>query len=151
MQDGFTGEWKAFDGLTVRELYDVCVLRVAVFIVEQACPYAEIDGKDPMALHFLLRDEEGRLAAYQRLFAPEGEGPARLGRIVVSPDFRGRRLGDRLIREGIARTAALYPGAALFLSAQAHLERFYAGHGFLPVSGIYEEDGIRHIDMRRQP
>ncbi|MBA5777772.1 GNAT family N-acetyltransferase [Stappia sp. F7233] len=151
MQEGFTGEWKAFDELTVRELYDACVLRVAVFIVEQACAYAEIDGRDPDALHFLLRDEAGRLAAYQRLFAPQGDGPARLGRIVVSPDFRGKRLGDFLIREGIAKAAALSPDAPLCLSAQAHLERFYSAHGFTPVSDIYDEDGIPHVDMRRQP
>lgn len=37
---------KRFEELTVEELYEILKIRVAVFVVEQNCPYQEIDGKD---------------------------------------------------------------------------------------------------------
>lgn len=147
---GRCGDWFTFDELPLVDLYEVLKLRVDVFVVEQNCPYPEIDGRDPEALHYLLKDAEGRLAAYLRAFAPSAEEPfARLGRIVVAPHARGLRLGDHLMSAGLAWAWDLYPQADVELSAQAHLQRFYGSHGFEPTGEIYLEDGIPHVDMRR--
>lgn len=145
---GLACHWKRFDALTLRELHDILRLRVQVFVVEQACAYAEIDGLDPDALHLLLTGEKGELAAYLRLLRPLGEASVTLGRIVVAPAWRGRRLGGVLLRQGLAKAAECYPGRPVELSAQAHLRDFYAAHGFVAISDIYVEDGIPHVAMR---
>ena len=40
--------WKvrSFAELSTHELHDILRLRVDVFVVEQQCPYAEVDGQD---------------------------------------------------------------------------------------------------------
>ncbi|WP_430511700.1 GNAT family N-acetyltransferase [Pannonibacter phragmitetus] len=150
LPDGWSCRWFCFDELPLAVLYEVLRLRVDVFVVEQNCPYPEIDGRDPEALHYLLTDAEGRLAAYLRAFAPSAEEPfVRLGRIVVAPHARGLRLGDHLMTAGLAWAASEHRHVPVELSAQAHLQRFYGSHGFEPAGEIYLEDGIPHVDMRR--
>lgn len=137
------------EALTAGELHDVFRLRIDVFVVEQNCPYPELDGKDPQALHLRLLDE-GRLAAYARIFTAGGTaGEARIGRVVVAPFYRGQRLGERVMREAIAACGNLSPGADIAISAQAHLQRFYGSLGFGVTSAEYLEDGIPHVDMIR--
>ncbi|MCA1298918.1 GNAT family N-acetyltransferase [Stappia indica] len=142
--------------MTPATLHALFMLRVSVFVVEQACAYQEIDAADAIAEHLVLRpageNHAGAIAGCLRLLPPEGDGPnapVRIGRIVVAPAWRGARLGDRLMIEAIDRAGQRYPGHPLLLSAQAHLQRFYARHGFSPVSPVYDEDGIAHVDMRR--
>ena len=67
--------------------------------------------------------------------------------MVIAPAYRGLKLGQRLMRDGIAKARELAPEAAIHLSAQAHLERFYGEFGFKTVSEVYLEDDIPHIDM----
>lgn len=146
--------WADFHELSPERLYAVLRLRVDVFVVEQACPYPEIDGRDPDASHLLLEEAgTGRLAAYLRIFAPTpppgGDGAAHIGRIVTAPDWRGAGLGSALVRMALAEIALNHPGTASVLAAQAHLSGFYASLGFSPISAEYLEDGIPHIDMRR--
>ncbi|KTQ94188.1 acetyltransferase [Aureimonas ureilytica] len=141
--------WRRFDELTVRELHDLLKLRCDVFVVEQACAFAEIDGQDPAAFH-LLRREAGFLAGCLRVFAPERCGePARIGRIATSPAHRGTGLGHRMMGEALDFCAENFAGADIVLSAQSHLQLFYGKHGFQPVSETYLEDDIPHVDMRR--
>jgi ElaA protein len=80
---------------------------------------------------------------------PKGDAAPRLGRIATARDWRGCGLGGYLLTAGIARALERWPDRPVELSAQAHLQDFYATHGFRPVSEIYDEDGIPHIDMRR--
>ncbi|EYR79868.1 putative acyltransferase [Shinella sp. DD12] len=129
------------------ELYALLKLRVDVFVVEQACVYPELDGKDEDARHLRLLID-GETAAYARLWQPENGAP-RIGRVLVSPKHRGRGLGEALMREAISACEAHFPGQPIALSAQSHLERFYRSFGFVPTSGEYVEDGIAHIDMQR--
>ncbi|MNL43084.1 putative acyltransferase [compost metagenome] len=125
-------------------------MRVDVFVVEQKCPYPELDGKDTDALHLRLL-EGGELLAAARILAPHGaDDPAKIGRVVVSPAHRGRRLGDSVMREAIAAVERLFPGRPIGLSAQSHLKRFYGAFGFAAVSEEYLEDGIAHVDMLRR-
>lgn len=139
------------DELSAREFYALLKLRVDVFVVEQKCPYPELDGKDMDALHLrmLAADE---LVAAARILPPLHAGaPARIGRVVVAPHQRGMRLGETLMREAIAACERLYPGTPIGLSAQAHLAGFYESLGFSPTSELYLEDDIPHIDMVRPP
>nr|WP_316638453.1 GNAT family N-acetyltransferase [uncultured Roseateles sp.] len=144
-------EWtcKPFSGLTAAELYQALQLRSEVFVIEQQCIYLDPDGLDQQAWHLMGRSEAG-LQAYLRLLPPglKAAEPV-IGRVVTAPAARGGGLGRRLLREALLECEKLWPGRALFLSAQAHLQSFYGGLGFVPVSGQYVEDGIAHVDMRR--
>jgi ElaA protein len=141
--------WQRFEDLGVDGVYDMLALRAKVFILEQG-PYLDPDGADRHGWHLLGRDESGALLAYLRLLDPgvKFDEPA-IGRVVVDASLRGRGIGHDLVREGIARCAALWPKQAIRISAQAHLQHFYRHHGFETVSDQYFDDGIPHVDMRR--
>lgn len=143
---------KPFDKLTAAELYQALRLRSEVFVIEQQCLYLDPDGLDPQAWHVLghAQASDGRLQAYLRLLPPglKAAEPV-IGRVVTAPGARGTGVGRQLLAQALAECEALWPGRALFLSAQAHLQTFYAGLGFAPVSEQYVEDGIPHVDMRR--
>lgn len=142
--------WRAFDELSVHELHALLRLRCAVFVVEQACPYADVDGLDPEADHLLAWGGDGELAGYLRVFRPGPDGaPARIGRVVTAQPARGMGLGRWLMREALAEIERRHGPAAVELSAQVRLARFYAGLGFAEVSDPYDEDGIPHCRMRR--
>lgn len=143
--------WFAFDDLPPRLLYGVMALRQQAFVLEQNCPYADMDGRDGDARHLVaVTDQPLRPAACLRLFAPAAENDlaVRLGRIVVSPDYRKSGLGPALIREGLAQAARLYPGVGVVISAQAALQGYYAAFGFSAEGAPYDEDGIPHVTMR---
>lgn len=148
-QRAYTVDLKDMDDLTVHELYALLKLRVDVFVVEQNCAYPELDGKDGAALHLLLRTGEEIIAA-ARIFPPRDAMPAKIGRVVVSPAHRGKRLGEALMREALQICADRFAGTPLFLSAQSHLQGFYGGLGFTVVSEEYVENGIPHVDMLRK-
>ncbi len=141
--------WKClpFHALSVEELHAILRLRVDVFVVEQKCPYPEIDGRDPHALHLFAFEPEGLLLCYARLLPAEEDGYPHIGRVVVHPDRRGERLGRAVMIEAIARSRTLFGAVPIALSAQAHLYEFYASLGFQRTSEAYMWDGIPHIDM----
>ncbi|HEV7210326.1 MAG TPA: GNAT family N-acetyltransferase [Blastococcus sp.] len=135
-----------FAELTPFEVYGLCRLRVDVFVVEQACPYPELDGRDvePATVH-LWFEQDGEVVATIRVL---DDGATRvIGRVATSTAFRGRGLSGRLIREGIA----LCGDTPITLGAQAHLEGWYEGFGFCRSGPGYVEDGIPHVPMRRDP
>lgn len=142
----YSVEIRDMGGFSAHELYALLKLRVDVFVVEQNCPYPELDGKDDLALHLMLKRGEDIIAA-ARIFGPHHDKPAKIGRVVVSPAHRGERLGEALMQEALKACTERFPGTPVFLSAQAHLQRFYGSFGFKPVSDEYLEDGIPHVDM----
>lgn len=144
--------WVRLDQLDALQWHEVAVLRQAVFIVEQTCPYPDLDALDPPSLHLLGRDAAGTLQAYLRL-VPAGLKYATpsLGRILTAPTARGGGQGRALVREGLAGHARHYPGQANTIGAQAHLADFYRSLGFAPASEVYLEDEIPHLDMVWQP
>jgi ElaA protein len=141
--------WRRFEDLGVDNVYDMLALRCQVFIVEQV-RYLDPDGADRRAWHLLGRDARGALHAYLRVLDPgvKFDTPT-IGRVAVAAVSRGMGSGHALMRRAIERCALLWPGQAMSLSAQAHLQRFYEAHGFRAVSAEYLEDGIAHVDMRR--
>lgn len=146
-------DWRlrAFDALSLRELYALLRLRAAVFVVEQACVYQDVDGHDPDSLH-LLGWRGGLLAAYARILPAGVTFPeVSIGRVVTAPEARGGGLGRALMQQALAVCARRFPGAPVRIGAQAHLQDFYSGLGFVPASAPYDEDGIAHVEMLLAP
>ena len=137
-----------FYELGIDELYAILRLRQEVFVVEQECPYLDLDYKDQAATHMLCSSGVN-LLGYQRCLPPGVSYQASsLGRIVVHPSVRGEKLGRELVRRGIEHNHARWPGEDICISAQAHLQRFYQTLGFSPEGDEYLEDGIAHRLMR---
>jgi len=135
-----------FAELSPFEVYGLCRLRVDVFVVEQECPYPELDGRDlePATVHLWLESGE-EIAATIRVL---DDGASRtIGRVATAAGFRGQGLAARLMEEGIR----LCGDAPITLGAQAHLESWYERFGFRRSGPGYVEDGIPHVPMRREP
>ena len=140
-------QWTPWARLDRDLLYALMALRQRVFVVEQACPYQDADGRDPAAHHLLgLRD--GELVACLRAFAPDATGEAVIGRVVTAPEVRGTGLGRPLMRAGMARVWEEWGRCPIRIGAQAHLEGYYASVGFVVSGDPYDEDGIPHVPMR---
>ncbi len=139
---------RPFDALSVRQLYAIMALRAQVFVVEQRCAYQDADGCDAVSRHLWAEQPDGTMAAYLRVL-PAGVKFAEvsLGRVITAPDVRRSGLGRELMRRGIA---AVGEGVPIRIGAQAYLERFYAEFRFERASGLYDEDGIPHIEMLRR-
>lgn len=131
-------------------LYRVLQLRTDVFVVEQGCPYPELDGRDlePDALQVWASDGESVLAALRILREADA---LRIGRVVAHSDHRGSGLARRLFTAALERCRDLAPGLAIVLDAQEPLEGWYASFGFERTGETYLEDGIPHVPMRRSP
>jgi len=139
---------KNFQALTTEELYKILALRAEVFVVEQNCPYQDVDGKDSHSIH-VLGYIKNKLVAYARVL---GQGVsyqeyASIGRIVTSPSIRGKKFGHELVDFSIKVCQKNFPGQPIKISAQAHLEKFYNKHGFKATGEAYLEDDIPHIGM----
>ena len=141
---------KKFEELIVHELHDLLRLRVDVFVVEQQCAYAEIDGRDPEAIHILGRSEGGELIAYARILPPDEHGLPHVGRVIISPGHRGQGLARELMLHALDALSTIYGTRRSGLAAQAHLERFYGGFGYVRQGPDYPWDGIPHVDMLRK-
>lgn len=133
------------------QLYALLKLRIEVFVVEQKCPYLETDDQDLEGdTCHLMAWREGELVAYLRLLDPESQGgDVVIGRVVIAPSARGEGLGHSLMVQGLAQAEKHWPGVPVYLSAQAHLQAYYARHGFAVAGEQYLEDDIPHIGMRR--
>lgn len=140
---------KRFDELTVHELHDLLRLRTDVFVVEQACAYAEIDGRDPDAIHVLGRTTDGGLIACARILPPDDHGLPHVGRVVVRADHRGLGIAGDLMRFALQELNRVHGSRRSELAAQAHLEKFYGSFGYVRQGPDYPWDGIPHVDMRR--
>ena len=131
--------------LSASELYGLLRLRVDVFVVEQRCPYGELDGRDldPGTVH-LWTGPVDEPSAYLRLLT-EPQRARRIGRVCAARAARGRGLVRRLM------AAALHEigDDACVLSAQAHLTGLYGGFGFTQSGPGYDWDGVPHVPMRR--
>lgn len=136
--------------LTLAELYAILRLRSEVFVVEQNCVFLDMDGKDLQGqTEHLMAWQGDVLMAYCRLLEPaRNDGQAVIGRVITAPAARGTGLGHELMRRAKEEVARLWPGQPVYLGAQARLKGYYGGHGFVPVTDEYMEDGIPHVGMR---
>ncbi len=138
---------KTLDQMTAPEWCKLVEERVKVFVVEQHCPYQEVDGDDYHAHHLMLHDDEGHLVGYTRIYR-RADGRVTFGRVLVPKQYRQHHYGRALVADTIKETQRLFPGEPIQIQAQAYLQKFYESFGFKAVSGVYPEDGIPHLDMK---
>src|SRR5450631_1330238 len=142
---------KPFDKLTPAELYGILQLRNEVFIVEQNCPYQDMDNKDLHSWH-LMGMQNDKLLAYSRLLAPGiSYSESSIGRIVSSPSARKTGMGKKLMQESIEQIKKLFQTDTIRIGAQLYLQKFYESFGFVKDSDTYLEDNIPHIIMLKEP
>ncbi|MGT2932424.1 GNAT family N-acetyltransferase [Streptococcus catagoni] len=134
--------YKSFEQLTTEELFQIFKARLDVFVVEQECPYPEIDQIDKEAIH-IFKSDQGRLVAYCRLIPTDQM--TKLGRVLVLKDLRKEGLGRDLVKNAINYSQKQFPDKTIY--AQAYLQDFYHTFGFKASSQVYLEDNIPHIDM----
>ena len=135
---------QSFDKFDALALYALLRLRVDVFVVEQECPYPELDGRDlePTTRHVWI-DEGGMPVACLRLLA-EPDGSHRISRVATAAAQRHQGLAGLLVAHVMATT----PGR-LVLDAQTYLEPWYVEHGFARTGDEFTDDGIPHVPMER--
>lgn len=138
-----------FDDLSPRQLYQIMQLRQSVFIVEQNCPYHDLDGKDLESLH-LSAWRDNNLVAYIRILPPEihDSGCPSIGRVCNAASVRGTGIGRELMQRGLKLVQAHWPGRDCQIGAQAYLQKFYESLGFVINGDGYLEDDIAHFPMR---
>jgi ElaA protein len=140
----------AFTDLDTTTLYGLLKLRTDVFVVEQNCPYPELDGRDTEAgTRHLWFERDRAPVAYLRILTDLEElGPvARIGRVVTAKQARGLGLAGQLMVAALAATGE----RPVVLEAQSEVAGFYERYGFVATGAEYLEDGIAHIPMRKEP
>ena len=147
---------KHFDELTNSELYDILKLRNAIFIVEQNCPYQDMDDKDQNSYHLFLKDNGSIIACLRVIYhdeyknaymenAPVLRNVAAIGRVVSSVRRQGH--ATLLLREAIKLITEKFDVSTVTLEAQVYARALYEGVGFAQSSDEFLEDGIPHIQM----
>ena len=137
---------KHFSQLSAEELFEIYKLRVSVFIVEQRCPYQDVDGADRTAYHLWLRDENG-IAAYARLLPPGVTFPtAAIGRVIAVRRRCG--LGTRIVDAAINAAREKLSADVITIEAQVYARSLYEKAGFVQTSEEFLEDGIPHVQMQ---
>lgn len=140
---------KHFKELNTTELYQILQLRNEVFIVEQHCPFQDLDDKDLKCYHLIGFDTESKkVMAYTRI-VPAGISfeEASIGRVITSPLARKGGIGKQLMNKSIELLEELYGSVSIKIGAQLYLKKFYESFGFQQVEEVYLEDGIEHILM----
>mgnify|MGYP000025523265 FL=1 len=138
---------KTFDELNVDELYRILAARAAVFVVEQKCPYQDIDGVDRKALH-VWREEDGKIFCYLRAFPIADDNSVfQIGRVLST--VRGKGLGARIFEDALEALESRYPLKRIVLEAQCYATGFYERYGFKTLGELFDEDGIPHIRMEK--
>ncbi len=134
----------SFDELEPHTAYRLWQLRESVFVVEQGCPYAELDGRDTeLTTKHLWLEQDGAPTAYLRIL--EDPGVARIGRVLVAKPWRGRGIADVLMRHALGEIG----NRPSRLDAQSYLADWYARFDFKVSGADFLEDGIPHVPMTR--
>ena len=135
---------KKFDELSTTELYKILQLRVDVFVVEQNCPYPELDDKDQNAYHIYLQEND-EIQAYLRVLAPGVSfEEASVGRVIAKKRRCG--LGSKILAEAIKLAEEVFE-TDIRIEAQTYAVPFYKNFDFVVVSEEFLEDGIPHVQM----
>lgn len=118
-------------------------VRETVFIAEQGVPpEEEWDAHDETCLHVLALDATGEAIGTGRLLSGGW-----IGRLAVVRSWRGRGVGDALMRELLAAAYERGEHESL-LHAQTHAIPFYERFGYVAEGEEFEECGIPHRLMR---
>lgn len=142
--------FKTLHELSAEELLEILRLRVDVFVVEQQCPYPEVDDQDRVAIHVSGHAPNGVLIAYARVLPPMIDGLPHIGRVVVHAAHRRQGIASILMRTALECVRSAHGTERCALAAQHHLQQFYEAHGFKVIGEPYDMDGIPHVDMVRK-
>lgn len=139
-------EWfdKTFKDLTVNELFQIFKLRATVFNTEQNSNYCDPDDNDPLAHHVFAKDND-RVIAYARYFATNND--VTFGRVVIEKEYRGRGIGNSLMKHILSEIKKTFPGNKIIIHAQVQVEGYYAKYDFQPVGDTFIEADRKHIKM----
>ncbi len=150
---------KSFEELSAREVYEILGARCDVFTVEQKICYPDADGVDLHSLHVWLETRDGTVEAYLRLYReddgagkPTGAhdsttaGPVHMGRVLTRR--HGEGLGRRVVEAGIEAAWTRMGANEILLHSQEYCIGFYEKMGFRVCSGLFDEAGIPHAEMR---
>jgi ElaA protein len=141
---------KTFDEFTVPELYSVLKARIDVFVIEQNCPYPDLDNYDQKAIH-IWAEENGNVLAYCRIFDKGIKyNETSLGRVLTTEKARGKSLGKLLIKYAVETIENRFRTSEIRISAQDYLLKFYSNFGFADTEKKYLEDDIPHTEMLRK-
>ena len=141
-------EGQALGRVDARRVAAMVRLRVDVFVVEQDCPYPDLDGKDLRAWHVGRREPVAKGAAAVACARSWRRELRRAqhwqGRHEKGPPRKG--IGKELMQRSIAVAEQTWPGQDIRISAQCYLEGWYRNwdlrSGFaLPRSDIPHPDG----------
>ena len=138
---------KKFDELTLQELYAILQFRNKVFIVEQTCPFQDMDNKDDYS-HHIIGYKNNEIMAYSRILPPgTAYEQASIGRVATDTENRRFGYGRELMQHSIEILTQLHGEVPIKIGAQLYLKQFYESFGFIQYSDMYMEDGIPHIEM----
>lgn len=136
---------KRFSDLTNSELYNILKLRVDVFVVEQKCPYPELDNLDQDAIHVWM-EEDGEIVAYLRILDRGVESDhVAIGRVISAK--RNQGYGRQILKEGLRAAKEEFNADRIYLEAQVYAIGFYEKCGFHVISEVFIMDGIPHVKM----
>jgi ElaA protein len=142
---------KHFSELSREELYEAIRLRLAVFSIEQNCPYQDADGKDQRSFHLWMEDEKKEMLAYSRIVEPGvSYKEVSIGRVVTAQAVRGSGAGRELMKRSIGFIEKKYGMVPIRISAQCYLKKFYKEFNFEVIGEEYIEDHIPHVEMLRK-
>jgi len=145
---GLSWRWFSLSNMQPDLLYDLLSMREAIFVVEQACIYHELDGMDKLAEHLVVSCD-GTVIACLRVLPPGSKGKrARIGRVAVSPDWRQKGLARWMVTRAIERLRQKGRASGIRLDAQTYLRDFYESLGFEVCGREFLEDGIPHVPMQ---
>ena len=144
-------EVKHYNELSLDEFHDLIQLRVEVFVVEQDCPYQDIDGKDKVS-HHLIGTLDGKIAATSRILPPGvSYDEVAIGRVVMAQSARGKGYAHDMMNASKDFVKKTFGNVPIRLSAQKYLEGYYGSHAFKSTGKEYLEDGIPHVEMLFHP
>lgn len=135
---------KSFDKLTTQELFHIYKLRVDVFVVEQQCPYHEIDDIDLISHHIYLQNDNSLILAYCRLY--KQNDTFHIGRVIASERRKG--YGTQIMKTAVKFATEELHADTISIEAQTYAKNFYEKLGFNQTSEPFDEDGIEHIQMK---
>jgi ElaA protein len=136
---------KRFDELTLYELYDLLKLRAQVFVVEQNCPYQDLDDIDKDAYHVFIVDEGEIVACARVIDKGKRLDEVSIGRVISARRRQG--LGTTVMKASIHTAKEKDSAKKIKIGAQEYAIPFYQQVGFKVVSDTYLEDGIPHKYM----
>lgn len=142
---------KHFNELSVLEYHNILFLRVEVFVVEQNCPYQEVDKKDTVSYHLYGTNSKNEVVAVTRIVPQNiSYNEISIGRVAIKKDARGTGLAHELMLQTFEASESIFGEQAIRISAQEYLINYYSKHGFEQVGEIYLEDDIPHVEMLKK-